>query len=78
MSSRDRELLSELASVECLCGIPKEPKRTFCKKCYYRLPPRMRAALYLKLHEGYQQARDEAAAYLRGRMLRDKQRDGRL
>jgi hypothetical protein len=74
----NRELLNELASLECLCGSPKEPRRTFCRKCYYKLPPRMRQALYHKLHEGYLEARDEAAAFLRGRMLREKERDGRL
>jgi hypothetical protein len=77
-SARDRELLNELASLECRCGAPKEARRTLCRKCYYTLPPRLRAALYNKLHEGYLEARDEAVAFLLGREQRKQLRDGRL
>jgi hypothetical protein len=75
---RERALVAQLASTECMCGDPKDPRRTFCRRCYYRLPPRMRSALYQNLSEGYEQAVDEAEAFLRGRMLQEKRRDGRL
>jgi hypothetical protein len=38
----------------------------------------MRSALYQKLGEGYEQAVDEAEAFLRGRLMREKGRDGKL
>lgn len=78
MTAREKQLYAQLASLECFCGNPKEHRRTFCKKCYYRLPPRMRSALYAKLGEGYEQAVDEAEAFLRGRLMREKGRDGKL
>jgi hypothetical protein len=78
-SSYDRFLVAELQSLECqVCGAPKESKRTFCKRCYWKLPAALRSALYLKLHGGYQEARDEAAAFLRARLERQKSRDGKL
>lgn len=64
MTLREKELAAELAGIECRCGNPKEPKRTFCRKCYYRLPERLRVALYRRIGEGYEQARDEAGAFL--------------
>jgi len=30
----------------CFCGAPKMAEDAFCNRCYYALPPRMRAALW--------------------------------
>ena len=64
------ELRSELAGVECHgCGGAKEMQKTFCRRCYYALPPRMRKALYSPIGDGYEEAREEAGAFLRDRAL---------
>ena len=62
-----RKLLDELQGMQCACGAPKVPKHTFCRPCYYMLPPRLRRALYKRFLEGYESAYDEAAAFLRSR-----------
>lgn len=71
MTKHEHEIVKELAGLECRCGNPKEPRQTFCRKCYYRLPPRMRSALYQRLGEGYAEAHDEAAGFLKTREARD-------
>lgn len=65
MTAHQKHILHELAGIVCgACGNPKEPQKTFCKKCYYKLPPRMRSALYQRFGEGYEAAYDEASAFL--------------
>jgi hypothetical protein len=64
---RERALVAQLAAVGCICGDPKDTRRTFCKRCYYALPPRLRSALYAKLGHGYEEAVDEAEAFLRSK-----------
>jgi hypothetical protein len=62
--------MSELFGLDCApCGGVKEPKRTFCRKCYYSLPPRLRKALYARVGAGYAEAYDEARAFLRSRAM---------
>lgn len=51
-----RLLLHELATVQCRCARPKQPRQTFCRACYYALSPEMRQALYFKLGKGYEAA----------------------
>lgn len=64
-----RELIAELAGIVCRCGDPKEPRRTFCRRCYYSLPRKLRARLYDLVGGGYERAYDEAVAFLRRREL---------
>ena len=78
MTARVGELIRQLAAVECQCSAPTDPRRTFCRKCYYSLPPALRSALYQRLGQGYEQAVDEAEAFLRLRELKRKARDGKL
>jgi len=73
--SRRSDLLNELAGAECACGSPKIPRQSFCRACYYLLPPRLRRPLYKRIGEGYEQAYDEAAAFLRSRALKDAKLD---
>ena len=78
MTAREGQLVRQLASFECVCTAAKDPRRTFCRKCYYSLPPRMRSALYQRLGQGYEQAVDEAEAFLKSKELRKVRRDGKL
>jgi hypothetical protein len=57
-------LVRELAGPVCRCGRPKSARRTFCSRCYYRLPPQLRSALYRRIGEGYEEAYAAAVAAL--------------
>lgn len=71
-TAREKQLVRELAGIECAgCGNPKEPGKTYCRKCYYRLPPRLRSALYKRIGAGYLEVCDEAAAFLKARAAKD-------
>ena len=64
-AERDRAWYAkELRSNECECGNPKKSGYVFCYKCFKSLPPEMQADLYLKLGEGYEDAREEAGRWL--------------
>lgn len=66
MKSADELYLDELESVTCsVCGKKKQRNHTFCKSCYYHLPPLMRLALYRRLNDGYEEAVDAAKEYLK-------------
>ena len=57
-------LVSELAGEICRCGGKKQPKKTFCAKCYYRLPKELRGRLYQRMGDGYEVAYGQAVKYL--------------
>ena len=59
-----RLLVHELATVQCRCARPKQPRMSFCRNCYYALPPEMRQALYLRVGKGYEAAYVAAANIL--------------
>jgi ribosomal protein L40E len=53
----DQEILDSLDSTVCAaCNGKKQSRRSHCRKCYYKLPPEMRTALYRRFNEGYQEA----------------------
>lgn len=56
--------LKELRSNECLCGYYKKPGKSFCYRCYSRLPQDMQRSLYQRIGNGYEEALDEAVKYL--------------
>jgi len=56
--------IDELMSDECACGRPKWPKRSFCYRCYVRLPADMRRDLYKRIGDGYEAAYEEAVKWL--------------
>ena len=58
------QLTRELIGTACRCGNLKQPKQTFCRKCYYSLPEEMRRALYQRMGEGYEEAYFRACARL--------------
>jgi hypothetical protein len=62
----DQELTKRLQSGRCRCGGPKAPGRTFCKECYFRLPPAFRQSLYQRVGKGYAQAYAAAEKALYG------------
>ncbi|HEV8639407.1 MAG TPA: hypothetical protein VG370_34800 [Chloroflexota bacterium] len=57
-------LIRELVGTVCRCGRPKAHRQTFCKPCYFALPPPVRAALYRGIGEGYEEAYADAVAAL--------------
>lgn len=59
------EALGELKSDMCLCGARKKSGESFCRACYYALPPGLRHRLYLPLSEGYAAIWDQARDYLK-------------
>jgi hypothetical protein len=63
-TERTQALLDELIGQTCRCGSSKAMKQTFCRRCYYALPAALRNALYREMGYGYEQAYDEAVAYL--------------
>jgi hypothetical protein len=69
MTERERSLVHELAGTTCRCGAVKKTGQTFCRGCYFSLPPRMRSALYSRVGEGYAERYDEAVAFILKREL---------
>lgn len=65
--------LASLVSEQCpCCDGWKRKGQSFCRHCYYSLPADMRQALYHRFGQGYEDALDAAAAWLRDHSLRDK------
>ena len=58
------DLMRGLAGTVCRCGRPKAKRETFCKTCYFALPPPMRTALYRNIGAGYEEAYTAAAVAL--------------
>jgi len=61
------DLIRELRGNVCRCGKPKQPKQTFCRKCYFSLPEEKRQALYSRVGEGYAEAYEDAICELDAR-----------
>lgn len=59
-----RFYLYELQSEECQCGRAKKPGRSFCYKCYSSLPRETQRGLYSRIGAGYEEAYEEAVAWL--------------
>ena len=59
-----RELVAELAGVDCRCGAVKERGQTFCKRCYFRLPKHLQTRLYRRVGDGYEEAYSAATEFL--------------
>lgn len=51
-----QEILRELAGSVCRCGSEKSRRQTFCRKCYFKLPPSQRNDLYRPIGDGYEEA----------------------
>lgn len=66
------DLLRELAGRNCQCGRIKKARQTFCQRCYFRLPPAMRHALYDRIGEGYEAAYQRAVDYLASKGATDE------
>ncbi len=59
-----RFYVKELMSDECMCGKPKDPGKSFCWTCWKKLPCNLHRPLYCKILNGYEQAYDDAHAWL--------------
>lgn len=58
-------LVKSLLSDVCpACGGPKKPRHSMCGRDYRRLPSNLKAALYDRLGDGYEEAMDEAFGHL--------------
>lgn len=66
------KLKTTIAAVEalnrrkCQCGAVKQPKLTFCERCFARLPREVKDALYQRVGKGYEEAWNHALKHLRG------------
>ena len=68
------ELVRELSGPLCRCGARKVRGQTFCKPCYFALPPPLRVALYRGIGNGYEEAYASAVGTLESvgrRMMSD-------
>lgn len=63
----DRQILDALVSTECQCGAKKKTRMSHCSKCYYKLPPEARQALYQKFGCGYEQSYRKSLEILNGK-----------
>ena len=64
--SLNAQALRELGEAKCAaCGAAKNPKQSFCRTCYFKLPQAMRLKLYKTFSEGYGTNYDEAKEWLR-------------
>lgn len=59
-----RFYLEELKSNECRCGAWKQQRKTFCYVCFKSLPDDIQKALYRRIGDGYEEAREEAEKFL--------------
>lgn len=58
------DLVNELAGTRCRCGRNKRPKQSFCSLCYFALPKWLQSDLYRTIGNGYEQAYQQAAAFV--------------
>jgi hypothetical protein len=58
------DLLSELIGTVCRCKAAKESRRTFCKRCYFRLRKDLQRRLYRRMGDGYEEAYRDATKFL--------------
>ena len=54
----------QLKSLDCPCGRKKQSGRSFCYKCYLKLPDNMRRDMFNPIGRGYEAAYDTACKYL--------------
>jgi len=64
--SLDAQALRELGGMVCACGAKKERNHSFCRECYFALPPEVRKTLFKRLNDGYANAWDDAKEWLKG------------
>lgn len=64
MNALQIKLIKELKGKDCKCGAMKKEMQTFCKRCYFSLPPKMRDRLYDRIDEGYEAAYAAACEFL--------------
>lgn len=60
------ELIKSLMSEVCpACDKAKQKRKTFCNKCYFKLPKDQRTALYNRVGDGYEEAFADALKTLK-------------
>jgi hypothetical protein len=67
------KLRTTIAAVEalvrrrCQCGAGKRSKRSFCERCFARLPREVKERLYSPVGRGYEEAWLHALKHLKGK-----------
>lgn len=65
MKLSNRQILDDLVGTVCrACDGAKNGRMSHCRSCYYKLPTKMRMALYKKFGDGYEEAYIESCDYL--------------
>jgi len=59
-----RQAVESLRSSRCLCGRKKREERSFCLRCYNKLPGEIRVGLWASFRDGYAKNYAAAKAYL--------------
>lgn len=54
----------ELNSDGCMCGDKKHRGKSFCYRCWSKLPPELQKPLYKRIGSGYEAAYDAANTFL--------------
>ncbi len=67
MNAATKDILRELAGIHCRCGANKQPRNTFCQRCFYTLPKEKRNDLYKRIGAGYEEAYEAACEFLNAR-----------
>ena len=66
------QALAELNGGVCAaCGAKKKGGNSFCRACYFRLPPKLRQSLYRSFYGGYVEAYEDAKDWLRDNQPED-------
>jgi hypothetical protein len=63
--SLQQQAREELYGELCACGQKKKSAQSFCRRCYFVLPPATRSALYKSFSDGYVEVYDEAKEFLK-------------
>ena len=59
-----KAIVAELRGDRCRCGSTKARGQTFCRTCYFLIPPSTRKRLYERIGEGYEGAYRDCCEYL--------------
>ena len=59
-----REILDNFEGTTCVCGRPKESRKSHCRSCFFKLPTEKQKALYKRFYAGYEEAFEDSVKYL--------------
>ena len=60
-NERRTQILQSLRGTQCEgCGTKKDPMKSHCRKCYFKLPKDLRSRLYSSFGHGYEEAFEDS------------------